>query len=1271
MNKISKKIVQNKWWILIVSLILVIPAIWGMLNTKINYDILVYLPDDIETMKGEDILTNDFNMGAFSLSIVENMNSKDVLKLEDKISNITGVEKVATIDDITGTNIPIKMLPQTFTDKLAKDNTTLMLITFKESTSNQETLDAVQSIRDLTSSTAKIGGMSAMVLDTMHLSDSEVPIYVIIAVILCIIVLMICLDSYLVPFILLINIGVAILYNMGTNIFLGNISYITKAISAVLQLGVTTDFSIFLYHRYEAAKKETANKENAMVLAINDTFTSVLGSSLTTIAGFLALCTMTLLLGKDIGIVMAKGVLFGVICVLTLFPALILIFDKQIDKTIHKEILPQFTGVKNFVIKHYKLILIIFIILCIPAYIGNKNINVYYDLSRSLPTTLDFSIANKELEDKYNIVSPEVILVDKNMKNNTLNEMVDKIKNVDGIDFALNYADFSSLGIAEDMLPEKIESTFKDGKYQMIIINSKYSIATDELNNQITTINDIVKSYDENAIVAGEGPLMKDMVNISNTDFNNVNYTSIAIIFIIMVFVLKSISLPIILVTAIEFAIFVNMASFYYTGVTLPFIASIVIGTIQLGATIDYAILMTTKYLDKRKTGADKFTSMHYSLDNSVRSIFTSGLCFFAATFGVGLYSKIDIIGAICHLIARGALISMAAVILILPSLLLIFDPIIIKTTAGFKKGLQKMKNNKKLVATMLVIGMMFPLTVGATSKDETVYQRIDNNGNIIDTVVNEELQDVDGDVLDESDLENILNVNGDEEYFKDNNKITWKSNGTNIYYQGTTTKKLPLNIAIEYYLDDKQTSIQDLTGKAGHITIKLEYTNLEKHGNLYTPFVVTMGTLIDNDNNTNIKVNNGKVVSNGKQSVIVGIATPGLSDSLNISELSKLNYLTIDYDTTDFKQTDIYNVYTPKLLDTDDLKVFDKLDTIYDDVNELSSASTKLVNGASTLNNGMSEYKTNLKTYKDGVNTAYVGSKKITKEVYNSISNLENSEAIDEATLTQIKQNVENEVKTTFTDDYKKQIGNQAVAALKETTDYQGIKAKEDALETKLKNALSASNVTDATSLISYLDTNIANCNAIINNASATNEQKIAAYSQMQALITKETNLKTLVSGIETYKTILSGLEKTAYNTAITTSYNTAITTADNTAINVAKSVANTAKANTISSLNTLVSGLTSLTNGLANINSATGKLYTATEELNAGTTELAEGLETFDTEGIQKIANYVNGDLKTLENNLNGLKELGNDYDTFTKKASNMNGETKFIVKIEANQN
>src|SRR5574344_3108625 len=493
MKKISEYIVKWKWWILVISVLLLIPAIIGIKNTKINYDILVYLPEDIETMKGEKILTDDFNMGAFSLSVVDNMSSKDILKLEDKIKEIPGVEKVISIDDLSSTSIPISMLPSDFLDKFYKDGSTLMLITFKESTSNQETLDAVNTIRGITTDQAKIGGMSAMVLDTMNLSNSEVTIYVIIAVLLCIIVLMFCLDSYLVPFILLLNIGVAILYNMGTNVILGNISYITKAISAVLQLGVTTDFSIFLYHRYEKAKHEHDNKEHAMSVAIQDTFTSVLGSSLTTIAGFLALCTMTLLLGKDIGLVMAKGVAFGVICVLTIFPALILIFDKTIDKTKHKEILPQFTKTKDFVIKHYKLILIIFLILCIPAYIGNKNVNVYYNLSKSLPENLEFNIANQELKNKFGIVSPEIILINKDIKNNTIDEIINKIENIDGINYALSYSKISELGIPESMIDKEISSTFNNDKYQMILVNSEYEIATDELNNQITQVNDIVK----------------------------------------------------------------------------------------------------------------------------------------------------------------------------------------------------------------------------------------------------------------------------------------------------------------------------------------------------------------------------------------------------------------------------------------------------------------------------------------------------------------------------------------------------------------------------------------------------------------------------------------------------------------------------------------------------------------------------------------------------------------------------------------------------------
>lgn len=686
MKKIGDFVCKNKIAIIVISCILLIPSLIGIYKTRINYDILVYLPKDIETMKGQDILADDFNMGAFSTIVVENMNSYDILKLEDKIKDIKGVEKVISITDITGTVIPKEMLPKEIVNKVTKGDAELMLVTFNESTSNEETLDAVREIRSITNESTKVGGMTAMVLDTMDLSNQEIVAYVIIAVILCVIVLMLALDSYFAPVLLLGNIGVAILFNMGTNVFLGDISYITKAISAVLQLGVTTDFSIFLYHKYENAKKKNKDKNKAMSEAISETLISVLGSSLTTIAGFLALCTMNLTLGKDIGIVMAKGVLMGLICVVTLFPSLILVFDKKLSKGTHKPIIPEFNHIKAFVLKHYKKIFIVFLILIIPAWYGNKNVNVYYNLDKTLPSDLPSSIANTTLKDDFNIVSPEVVLVSNNLKNNDINEMVNKIKELEGVDLVLSASELSDLGVPEEIVSEDVKNIFKSDKYQMIFINSIYGTATDELNNQIDEVNKIVKKYDKNSIVAGEGALMKDLVEISDKDFHNVNYTSIAVILIIMLLVLKSVSLPVLLVCGIEFAIFVNMSVPYYMNSTIPFIASIVIGTIQLGATIDYAILMTTKYLEQRKLGIEKHKAMKVALDNSVNSIFVSGLCFFAATFGVGIYSKLEMIGSLCTLISRGAIISMLVVIMILPSILLIFDGLITKTTKGFKK---------------------------------------------------------------------------------------------------------------------------------------------------------------------------------------------------------------------------------------------------------------------------------------------------------------------------------------------------------------------------------------------------------------------------------------------------------------------------------------------------------------------------------------------------------------------------------------------------------
>lgn len=678
MKKIREFIVNHSLLIVIVTLIGMVPMLISYMNTRINYDILVYLPKDIDTMKGQDILSEDFGLGGYAFVMVDNMSNYDTLELEKKYRNIDGVNKVFSMSDVLDTTISYDVLPDEVKDKLYRDGTSVILVTFENGSSDEVTLNALSDMREITD--GNISSMSAMVLDTMNLSNKEIVVYIALAVVFCLIILTICTDSYFIPILLLSNIGVAILYNMGSNIIFGNISYITKAIAAVLQLGVTTDFSIFLYHKYEFYKKKTRDKKVAMSNAIKETFVSVIGSSLTTVIGFLSLCAMDLTLGTDIGLVMAKGVIWGVISTLTLFPSLLLVFDGVIDKTAHRVLLPKFERVQDFVVKRYKLILVIFVVLMVPALIGNGNYEVYYKLDKSLPETLDFNVANKELADKFGIVSPEIIILDKSVKSSDIEELSTKLKSVDGIDMVASGAEVMESGLYSAILPSDVRRILDNDKYQLMIINSTYEIASDELNNQVEEVNNIVHKYDRDAIVAGEGALMRDLVTIADHDFNMVNYTSILFIFVVMVFVLKSIGLPIILICAIEFAIFTNMAISYYTGTALPFIASIVVGTIQLGATIDYAILMSTKYLEEREKN-DKMVSIRNTLRSSVPSIVTSALCFFGATISVYLYTKIDMIGSICNLLSRGAIISMLVVTLILPALLIVFDKFIMKTT--------------------------------------------------------------------------------------------------------------------------------------------------------------------------------------------------------------------------------------------------------------------------------------------------------------------------------------------------------------------------------------------------------------------------------------------------------------------------------------------------------------------------------------------------------------------------------------------------------------
>ena len=690
MQKFSNLVVKNKTLILLISLLMLIPSILGYVGTKTNYDILVYLPSDIETLKGQEILKDDFNMGAFSVSLVDDsVSEKELVKLENKIRDIDCVTNVVSVNDITGTTIPVEMLPKKLLDRVASDDSKLLLITFKTGTSDDETTDAIKKIEEL-SDDIKVGGMSAMALDMRRLVESQTFAYAVIAVIFCLIVLMLSLDSYIVPLLLLGNVGLAIIFNMGTNIIFGEISYITKAIAAVLQLGVTTDFSIFLYHKYESAKKNNKTNDEAMCEAISETMVSVIGSSLTTIAGFLALCTMKFGLGKDIGLVMAKGVIFGVITVLTVYPSLLLIFDKLIQKSKHKPLIPEFKFVKPIVMKGYKWIFIVFLILLLPAYLSQKNTGVYYKLDSSIPDDYNYSIVSKKLKEDYGLISQSMILVNSKIENNKINEMIDEISKLEGIDNVISVNLFDKYGVSSTVLPSRIRNMLETDKYKLILVNSKYEIATDELNDQIANLNKVIKKYDKDAILAGEGPLMNDLVEITAIDFRNVNYVSIGVIFIIMFFVLKSFSLPILLVLSIEFAIFINMGVPYWKGTSMPFVSSIVIGTIQLGATIDYAILLTTKYLEERKNGKDKKDAVGEALTSSVSSIFVSAMCFFAATIAVFAISKIDMIGSLCLLMARGAIISMLVVLFIVPSVLLIFDKLIIKTTLGFKKGMIK-----------------------------------------------------------------------------------------------------------------------------------------------------------------------------------------------------------------------------------------------------------------------------------------------------------------------------------------------------------------------------------------------------------------------------------------------------------------------------------------------------------------------------------------------------------------------------------------------------
>ena len=688
MEKFGKVIVKLRIPILILSFLLLIPSAIGYFNTRVNYDILYYLPNEIETMQGQDILMDDFNKGAYAMVVVQNMDTKSTDRLIKKVENVDHVAQVISYTGIVGEDVPSEIVPSKFRKYFENDSTdtTLFAIFFDNTTSSDDTMNAITQIREKTEGQAFISGMSAVVTDTKNLSEKETPLYVLIAVVLVCIVLAIFMDSFLVPVFFMISIGMAIVYNLGSNILLGEVSYITKALAAVLQLGVTLDYSIILWHSYKEMKEiYPDDHKEAMAVAIGNTLTSVVGSSITTVAGFIALCFMSFTLGLDLGIVMAKGVVFGVIGCVTILPSLILTFDRALEKTMHREIMPNFDKLATFIVNHSWIFVIVFVVLLGPAIYGQNHTSVYYDLSDTLPDDLACSQANKKLEENFDMNSIYMILADSSMSTDTANEMLDKLGDVDGVQFALGLDTALKSGIPQEFLPAKTVSELKGEDYQIMMIATDYKIASDEINNQISKVNDIVKSYDSKAMVVGEAPCTKDLITITDKDFKTVSAVSIVAIFVIILFVLKSISLPIILVSAIEFAIFVNMGIPYFTHTQIPFIASVVIGTIQLGATVDYAILMTTRYKKERSQGYAKKEAIQIALSTSIPSIIVSALGFFAATFGVGCIASVDMIGSLCTLMARGAIISMFVVIFILPSLFVLCDKLIINTSIGFK----------------------------------------------------------------------------------------------------------------------------------------------------------------------------------------------------------------------------------------------------------------------------------------------------------------------------------------------------------------------------------------------------------------------------------------------------------------------------------------------------------------------------------------------------------------------------------------------------------
>ena len=941
-DRLARFIAGHPKTILITATLLLIPSFFGYISTFVNYDIMSYLPEDIESVQGEDILDKEFGLAANAFLVVDDMSPKDVVRLKGEIAGIKGVSNVTWVDDIADISIPQSMLPDVMTDIFyANDGrSTLLMIQFEQGSATTSTMNAIKEIRTKLNKQCFLSGMSAIITDTKQLSDSEAPKYIVIAVVLALIALSLTMDSFVLPLVLLAALGYAVIYNLGTNFFMpGGISYITQSVAAILQLGVTMDYSVFLMDRFNEEQKNTDSRTEAMARAVSSTFVSLAGSSLTTIFGFLALCFMSLTLGFDIGIVMAKGVVFGVMTVVVVLPAFLLIFYNPIYRFRHRRIIPGFRHLNSFVVEHRKVISVIFAALIIPSYIAKSAVPLDYVISNALPEQLDSVQALGKLKGDFNMATTHFVIIDDKVPSGKVSEMIDEFEEVDGISGIISLNSFVGPAISENMLPESIkEICFKNGK-QLMMVNSVYTPSSNEENAQVDRLTEIVKKYDPSGYLTGEGAMSKDLISVTDKDFKVTSIISIAAIFILIAIIFKSVSIPVLLVAGIELAIMINLAVSLFTGANVSFIAPTIISCVQLGATVDYAILMSTRFREELNKGHDKLEAMKIAAEASDKSIFQSALVFFCATFGVYCVCNIEIVKSICSMLARGAVISGLVIIVFLPALLTCFESIIGKTSYGWRKKdaraerVNKMNASsiiKKSVALTTALAMLAGLcscaskqeesaddindkTIvaqqpvysekpGSVSKSETVYINIKSTGDIENINVTDWLHTDKGEVrvTDRSGLENIENIKGDTLPVEEGADLIWNMTETDLYYSGETNKKPPVDIDISYTLDGKKISPEKLAGKSGKVRIDVRMNNnLSKTAEIngkkikvFLPVLVIGGFILPEAEFSGVQVKNGRSVGDGTKEIAVMFGVPGLSESLNLKDLG-LNEIT------------------------------------------------------------------------------------------------------------------------------------------------------------------------------------------------------------------------------------------------------------------------------------------------------------------------------------------------------------------------------------------